>query len=925
MKKKLLFNWLILISVTICGQDFKLNNPLPNDTAWIRGSLKNGIHYFIRSNKSIEKRADFYIVYNVGALQETEKQSGLAHFTEHLAFTSSSDCPKEMLENYFKNIGLKKGPDMNAFTSVNSTRYDLRRVPMTRKGILDSVMLFIKLNATCIALDSINIEKERKVILEEWRRGNNASKRISQKSGQRIFQGTPYARANIIGDTIVLKSFKHQELKDYYRKWYRPDHMFVVAVGDFDPILVENSIKKALEGVPPVPGQSPLTPISIPNNKEPMIVIEGDHEVQSSVVSIIYKHDPEIPKNLMWLKNRVIDELIVRMRQKRFFEQTHAKGSILANYSSSFLGAPEKWAYTITAGARNNKTLACLKNLLYENERAYRYGFTITEVEKGKASILRSEDSRLKDLDKKSNFEYFNECYEHIIYHKPLIDKRFVNNFVKKIIPSLTQDEIKSRFQDYMTRRNMVVSISGPQTNNLQLPSEIEVKNAINEVKTISMPPYVDLSDDKRLFNLAVEPGHVIESKTDSTFGTTEWNLSNGIKVILKSTDFNKNEIRILGESHGGLETIKDDDIPTANHFTKIEDMMGIGDMSNIELGEYLSGNSLNFKAVIGGDFNYIAGVSSPKDFETLMQIVHLYFAKPRFDEVAFDKFKNDEEDSYFNRASNPSQILSDSIQFIRKNRGSRGRPYNPDELSMDKFQKIYKEHFSDPANFTFFIVGNINSTDNKQIIEKYLGSLKSVSYKKEEYITSKPQGQTICDFNYPIETYKTSVHLEYTGELRSYTLKDLIYINLFSQVLEEECMKALRYDQQGVYAVEVSKFLSNNDKTLTLCIDFTCDPIQADKLKKLAKNEIENFLTIGPSDQSLKQSKEYLINVNKTLYRDNANWINLILTERYIQGQDFLSNFDTILKNTESHDLMLYIQNVFSKKNSIEITMRPK
>jgi len=918
---------LLVFAISITnGQNYKLKNPIPTDTSWKTGILNNGIHYYIKYNKASEKHADFHILYNVGTIQETENQSGLAHFTEHLAFASNKDCPKGELENYFHDIGLERGPDLNAFTSLTNTTYALRTVPMTRKGILDTTMMFIKLFATCMALDSVQIEKERKIILEEWRRSDNANQRISQKLNLYALKGSKYANSMPIGDTAVLKHFRHQELKDYYYKWYRPDHMSVIAVGDFDVNSMASKIKETLGKIAVVHEPSPRVSYPIPDNKKPIIAIATDPEAQSTTIQLYYKHDPDNEFNLKWKRNQIMDELIRRMRQKRILEKTLSTNSVLTGKSLSFLGAPEKSVYFICAGANNNRAFDCFKSLLVENELAYRFGFTITEVEKAKASLLKTEISKRMAIDATTNLDYYQDCSNHIIYGVPLTNDYFGFEFLKNTLPLITEEELNKHFKNYITNRNLVVTISGPQNKSLRLPSEKEIEEAINEVKTISLNPYVDLSEDKQLFDQAIIPGKVIDSKSDSIYGTTEWVLSNGLRVILKPTDFKSNEICIMGIRPGGMSTVNDTDIFIGRYFSKLAQTMGIGNMSKVELGEYLSGSISHIYPTLYDVYDGIGGKCSTKEFETSLQLINLYLTKPNWDEDSYNKFVFDEKNDFYNRTTDSHAAFSDTVNYIRGNRSYRARPFNPDELSFSKFKKVYKEHFTNPSQFTFLMAGTINIIEAKQLIEKYLGCLKGDNgSQKPKRITDSHKGHTIADFNYDLKTPRTSVLVEYSGEMQSYTLKDYIFISLITNILQEECRKTLRYNQQGVYSVEVNKYLPEDEHIFNMYINFSSDPSQADKLKELAKEEVEKFLKNGPADQSLNQAKENILNNYKTLLKDNFYWENQILLRRYFNNMNFLSGYETILKNASVENLKLYLKNILSNKNLMEVVMRPK
>lgn len=919
------------LSALIYAQNYDLKSMPPLDPKVRSGVLDNGLHVYIRSNKLPENRCEFYLANSVGAIQEDDDQNGLAHFTEHMAFNGTANFPKKGILDYLATIGVKFGTNVNAGTSIEQTVFNLSNVPLLREGIIDTALLILHDWAHYISFEPAEVDLERGVIREEWRMYGSAGERMSNELAPVIYKGSKYAKRNVIGDTAVINHFKYETLTDFYKKWYRTDLQAIIIVGDFDENAMEAKIRKVFSAIPAVENPVPKTDYPLPDNSDPLIGTATDKEATSTQVRVSFKHDAvkDQDKNVGYMRLQLVRNFINTMMGQRLSELTRTPNPpFISAYSSYGRFTRTKDAYNATAQAANNESIKALTALLTETERMKLYGFTPGEFERAKADILRGYESRYMDRDKRKNRELVYPVVSYFLYNNPNPGIEFDYPFIKTEIPGITLDEINREAKKYVRDDNEVITITGPDKPGITLPGEVEIKSALSSVKLMKIGPYVDNLEGKKLIDKEPVPGKVIKEMNNPEFGTTEWTLSNGLRIIFKPTDIREDELLIRGYSEGGICEVSDEQVEAAGFLGDAVMQMGVGNFSRTDLNKMMAGKRVNVATYLADDQDVITGRTSPKDIETALQLIYLYFTQPRWNEADYKTWIEKVRANYINAASEPRNAFNDSIEVMMANHHSRALPTtykSLDQITFNKLQSLYKDRFSDPGNFTFQFIGKINPVEVKPLLEKFLGSLPTISRSEsyKDHGIRPPKGKVVNDFKRENKTPRTSVFVDYNG-ISGYTPDDRLLGAALRHILELRYVQSIREDEGGTYSVRISYSLEKNPVPgFKINISFDTDPLKADKLLSIVHKEIRKIVENGPSDIDLQKAKEYFLKQRPEDMKEN-NWWNNTLTDFYFYNLDYLGSYNDKVKALTVQSVHDYARKVLTQGNIIEVIMRP-
>jgi zinc protease len=913
------------------AQSYDLKTFPPLDPKIKTGVLPSGMKYFIRENKLPENRAEFYIVNNVGAIQEDDDQNGLAHFTEHMAFNGTKSFPKKTMLDYLATVGVKFGQNVNAGTGVEQTIYMITSVPLLREGVLDTALFVLHDWSNFLSFDSAEVESERGVIREEWRMYGSADERMNNILLPVIYKDSKYAKRDIIGDTAIINHFKHQTIKNFYKKWYRPDFQALVIVGDFDAGVIEAKLQKLFSDVPAPAHASPREKYALPDNAEPLIGTAADPEATSTEVAVYYKADAvkDEDKNLAYMRLRLVQRLINTMFGQRMNELTRKENPPFTSAYCFYSGYTRaKDAFTGYAYARNNEAIKALTALLTEIERMKQYGFTDGELERAKADILRSYESQFTDRDKRKNRELVYPSIGYFLTNNPNPGIEYEYEFAKAMVPGVSLNEINGEVKKYVHPDNMVVTVTGPQKEGITIPKEQEIKGALALVKTLKIDPYVDNLSGRKLIDKEPKAGKIVKTAANANMGTTEWTLSNGVKVIFKSTDFKEDELIMTGYSVGGFTAADNKTIPSAQFMTSVVNEMGVGDFSRTDLNKMMAGKRVSVSPMLMGEREGIRGSMSPKDFETALQLVYLYFTHPRWNETDFKTWLDKMKNNYVNLQSDPRKAFSDTINVVYNDRNPRFRPVTYqmlDEVSFEKIKAFYADRFCDPGDFTFVFTGNIKPDAVRPLIEKYLASLPTIKRKdvyKDDGVRM-PKGKVVNDFKHENKTPRTSVYVVYSGDCK-YTADDMLYLNTIRHILELRYVEAIREEKGGSYHVGVSYNLKRLPFPMfNMNMSFDTDPKLADDLKAIVHREVEKIVKDGPTEVDLQKAKEFFLKQRQEDLKEN-NWWFSPLTEYYYNNVDVLNGYEEKVKNLTVGAVKDYANKTLTQGNTIEVVMRP-
>lgn len=910
---------------------YDLKKMPPVDPKVRTGVLENGMHYYIRSNKLPENRGEFYIAHNVGAIQEEDDQNGLAHFTEHMAFNGTENYPKKSLLDYLATIGVKFGTNVNAGTGVEQTVYNLSNVPLLREGVIDSALLILHDWSSYISFVPAEVDLERGVIREEWRMYGSANERMNNKLMPVVYKGSKYATRNVIGDTAVINHFKHETIKNFYKKWYRPDLQAIIVVGDFDENVMEAKIKKLFSSIPKVMDPTPKEDYAVPDNKDPLIGTATDIEATSTMVDISFKHNaiPEKDKNLGYMRIQLVRSLINSMFGQRMQEIARTENPpFLMAYSYYGGFTTTKDAFSGMAQAANNQATRALTALLIEMERLKLHGFMNGEFERAKANMLRNYESRYMDRDKRKNRELVYPNVSNFLTNNPNPGIEFEYEFAKAEIPAISLDEVNKTARGYVRDDNMIVTITGPEKEGITIPTEKEINEILLSYRKTEIGPYVDAMAGKKLMEKEPTPGKVVSTTSNTAFGTTEWNLSNGIRVIFKPTDIKEDELIIQGYSSGGSSLLNNDEVKAAGFLGNAISQMGIGNYSLTELNKLLAGKRVQVNMAISDDQDMISSRTSPKDLETALQLIYLSFTSPRWNQADYKTWLDKVKAYYINASVEPRTAFGDSITVMVSNHNPRRIPMNYkllEEVTFEKLQSVYKARFSDPGNFTFQFTGKIDPEKVKPLIEKYLASLPSEK-RTEGYKDNgvrPPKGKAVNDFKRENKTPRTSVYVNYNGSC-GYSADDRLFGAALRHVLELRYVQSIREDEGGTYSVRVSYNVSKYPEPgFMMNIIFDTDPLKADKLVSIVHREIKNIVDNGPTEIDLQKAKEYFLKQRPEDMKEN-NWWNNTLSDYYFYNLDYLTGFDEKVKALSVKSVHDYAKKLLSQGNIIEVIMRP-
>lgn len=933
MRKLFLLSVLVFITFTIAAQ---VPQELPVDPQVRYGKLENGLTYYIRHNAYPKNRAEFYIAQKVGSMQEDDSQSGLAHFLEHMAFNGSKNFPgrKGMLD-YLETIGAKFGANVNAYTSFDNTVYNLSAIPVNREGVVDSCLLILHDWSGFITLEDAEIDKERSIIKEEWRTRGSAQMRIIEKQLPVLFKDSKYADRMPIGKMEIVENFKYQTLKDYYHKWYRPDLQGIIVVGDIDADAVEAKIKTMFADIPKPVDPAERIYYPVPDNDNPLVSVVTDPEAVNTLVTLYIKHDilpAEVNKSQAGLIVSFMKNLVSKMFADRLDEisqKADAPFAASTAFDREFIVSKTKDAWTTIVLSKEGKIDASLASLVRENERVKRFGFTEAEVERAKASLLQNYENTYNNRNKQENSSYVDEYVRSFIDDEAIPGIEYEYDFIKKIAPMITAQAANQYLKEIFTGKNIVISVTGPEKDGAVYPSTEELLNVFNTVEAEDIKPYTETVSNEPLINQLPKAGKVVKEEKDTKMDATVWTLSNGMRVVVKKTDFKDDQIIMSSMAYGGASIVPDKDIYNASLADAVPYIGGIGNFSSTDLKKVLAGKSANVNTDISKWTQSINGSSTIKDMETLLQLTYLYFTAPRKDVDAYTSLTDLIRDQLKNVDADPATILSDSTNVAMYGNNIRTKNMkikDLDNLDYDRIIEIYKEAFSNPGSFVFTFVGTIDEVVLKSLVEQYLASLpsgnKNATYKNVDFSLRK--GLYENSFDREMKNPKASVFNLYSGSLKR-DQKTTMALSVLKQVLDMVYVETIREEEGGTYGVRSQVSIDRIPDGQTLIqMTYDTDPEKVSSLNPIIYRELKNIADNGPKEENFKKVKEYMVKQFQDDMKVNGYW-NMILRTKYFYGEDVYSDYMNILNSLTPDDIKTVTNNVLSQGNSIEVIMLPQ
>ena len=932
-KSLLILVTLLFVSVNILAQA-DLTKFAPMDSGIRTGKLNNGLTYFIRNNKEPEKRASFYIIQNVGAILENDDQNGLAHFLEHMAFNGTEHFPGKGIISGLEKHGVGFGSNINAYTGFDETVYNLSDVPVEAPGLVDSCLLILNDWSHYLTLSDKEIDLERGVISEEWRTSKNASRRMIFEVIPVILKGSKYAERDIIGNIDIIKNFSYNTLRDYYHKWYRPDLQAIAIVGDINVDDVEAKIKALFSSIPATVNPAPRTYTDVPFHKETNYILAQDKEAPQTSVSVVVLHKavPAENKNLNYIRDSHIISLMNSMINTRINELLQKENPPFVSGYVTFDGYYARGydAFSINATARKNEEAGALEAIYTEAERARKFGFTKGELDRAKAKMISDFENRFKQKDKIDNDTYIRDIQSYFLTGEPLTSMDFDFEFLKQVIGSITPEETSARFKEVMLDENRTIVIQGLEGSDIKHLTEQEALDILTRVKNSTLKPYEDKALGESLIKEDLKGSKIIKTVPLPQFDAVEWTLENNSKVIYRRANYEKDNVMLSAFSFGGISKLDNNLVLPAELISVIVPMYGAGDFDNITLQKMLAGKKATVTFSLGETEESINGSSTPKDFETMMQLLYMRFAHPRFDQVAHQAIIGRFAGMLGNMEKDPNKIKSDSISLITTGYNPRTPVINKEninKITLEDIRKIYTDRFNAADEFTFFIVGNIGKDTVMPLVEKYIGSLLS-SGRKETWVDRKveqPKGKITREISLPLTIPKSTIFISFAEGMK-YNPYNYLGLDVIKGILDLVYTEKVREDKGGTYGVDVS--FSEQKRPIELAegmITFDCDPVRANELKKIIYDQLDTIMIKGPSQVNLDKAVNNILKTREENKLHNSYWSS-ILTRYYSYGINSNDpvNYENILKSYKIKDIRKLAGQMFKKADVVDLIFKP-
>lgn len=938
MKKQffLCLGCLLLIFLSAGFLQAQEMQPLPIDPKVRYGKLDNGLTYYIRHNELPENRADFYIAQNVGSVLEEDNQAGLAHFLEHMAFNGTKNFPENGIDKYLQSVGMRMGENLNAYTSFDETVYTIINAPVDKPNVVDSCLLILHDWSNSLALTDSMIEKERGIIREEWRTRRDASQRLLEKQLQQMFPGNKYANRIPIGSIDVINNFKPEELRAYYKKWYRPDLQAIIVVGDVDVDTVEKTIKTMFSDIPAPVNPAKREYVSVADNDEPIVSIATDKEASSTIIYIYHKYDP-MPAQLRSTAAGLITDYIsavcsqiLNERLEALLHQANPPFVYAEAYDGDFMVARMKDAFTIAAIAKEGEIDSTMTALVREMERARQFGFTVSEYERAKINILKQYESAFNERDKQKNSSYTKEYVNHFTEggYIPGIETEYT--LINQIAPNITVEQVNQYLSQVIGEKNIVLALSGPEKEGVVYPTESELLEMFNKARSQKVEPYKEEVNNDPLIPELPAPGKIVKEEHDGLFDATVLTLSNGVRVVLKPTEYKKDEIQMTATSPGGSFMVGIDDAKNMKVFNSVIGLGGLGNFSAIDLSKKLAGKKVSCSASLGVDNESLNGYASPDDVKTLFELIYLAMTSPRTDNDAYASFENRMKAQLENAKLDPSTALNDTISKVVYNNHPRAVSLEAedfDKISYQRILDIYKERYGDASDFTFTFVGNLNVDSIRPYIEQYLATLPAngrVDKPSPDALPKIMNGKLENHFSREMQTPKSSVFQLYSGK-SEYNLKNLLTASLLSQILDLVYTETIREAEGGSYGVYAGVSLSDFPKgQTTLQVFFDTDPQKWENMVRIVDEEIQRIATEGPKSEHLTKSRDNMLKRHNERLQENSYWLNVI-DSYYFRGMDAYTNYKETLESITADDIKKFMSDFIGQGNCVEVVMGPK
>ena len=882
--------------------------------------------------------ADFYIAQRVGSILEEPRQRGLAHFLEHMAFNGTKNFPgkgkKLGVIPWCETIGVKFGANLNAYTSIDQTVYNISAVPLKREGIADSCLLILHDWSHYLLLEDAEIDKERGVIHEEWRtrRAGKAISRLMEQAMPTIYKGTKYEDCMPIGSMDIVDNFPYKDLRDYYQKWYRPDLQAIIVVGDIDVDKMEKKIKKVFSPIPMPKNAAKREYFPVSDNDTMIVAIERDKEQPIVLFNLYQKRvaTPDAEKvNVSYLRADYVDALIGTMINDRLLEfkqQPVPPFQSATARATQFFVSRTKDAFSLSISCKQDNILGGIITAVGAVERIRQHGFTQSELTRAKSIYQNAAERKVKMLTDFRNSHFVSQYIKHFLTNDPILSPEQELELNTQFDKEVTLDEVNRAVKEMITDKNQVAVMYAPDKESVVLPTKKQIEEVVLAAQQQLYAPYADQHIDDQLVKVLPVAGSIVSEKPYK-HGFTELTLSNGMKVYAKKTDYAADLVTMRIKGKGGTSLYGDEDIPNFQILSAAVTEGGVGDFDQMTLARMLTGKTVKARPSVGGRGQNISGSSSVKDMKTLFELAYLYFTAPRKDTIAFQSLMNRQRAFLTNRNASPKVDYSDSCYAVLYNHHPRVEPMvqkTLDRVSYDRILQIYKERFSDASNFNAVILGNYDEQELRQLCCQYLATLPATHKNEQTNWANIPQivdGSKVVKFNKKMATPLANVSIYYTADI-PFTAKNDLALDFLNRVLQIAYTDSVREEKGGTYGVRVSASLDKQEHPNTMLrISYNADPNRYDELNPIVYQQLQNIAEQGPAESSMRKIREYLLKQYQQVAITNDYW-NYIIWHQLEDDTDFDDGYCDMVRQMTGQEVQQMAKKILDAKRCIEVTM---
>ena len=923
---------LLLLSV---GNAMAQMPPIPVDKNVKIGHLENGLTYYIRHNAFPEHVASFYIAQKVGSINENDDQRGLAHLLEHLAFNGTEHFKGNSLQDYLQSIGVEYGRNLNAYTSIDKTVYYFTDVPTTRTSAVDSCMLILKDWSNGISLTKEAINDERDVVHNEYRLRMVGQQLMLERNLPKLYQGEKYGYRMPIGLMSVVDGCDPETLRAYYRKWYRPDNQAIIIVGDIDVDHVEAQIKKLFSGIKVPKNAAKVVPVPVADNDTAIYVIDKNKEQKFDMINIMMKTDayPDSLKgNMAYLVMGYLRSVVGSMFDARLAEQTREADCPFLQGSAgigSYLISGTKDAFSISGVAKPGKVKEAYAAFLREAKRVRDFGFTATEYARAKENFMSGMETMYENRNKMKNEQFTTQYVDHFTDNEPIPSLEDEYKIYQMIVPSFTVEHINDAMKNLIseTDTNFVSMVLMKEAEGVSYPTEQELAAIVKQVRGEKLEAYVDNVKQEPLMASAPKAGSIKKVVENKVLGFKKLTLSNGAKVVLKKTDYKDNEIRVAGSANVGYSAFQNDPVNAANAST-VWEVSGLAGFTGNDLQKMLAGKQCSVGLTMSPFRHGIAGTSTPKDLETMMQLLYLSMTNLTKDEKAFENLKNTYVTVLSNKSNNPNMVYQDSIQstlYLGNKLALLPNAEDIQNINYDRVLDMQKQLYGNAKDFTFYFVGNYDEKVLLPLIEQYIASLPNKGMKLKNQKIPYAKGEVKNIFTKAMENPQSQAREMWFVKLPAYTQKTAVLADISARLLEMKYLRSIREELSAAYSTGAScGLIFDYDGKLALTINGTAqlNPDKVDAAVPCFFKGMEETVA-APDANDLQKVKEILLKQAGVDEKTNSYWMQ-VLSMYDLRKVDTHTNYREMVKSVTAQQISDFLKNVVLKSgNHFEVIMK--